>query len=74
MDGLALLRTVRADARMRDLPVLLLSGRSSEEARLEGLAQGADEYLVKPFSSRQLVATVRSHIALSMQRRAAIVG
>jgi PAS domain S-box-containing protein len=54
---------------MADIPVILLSARAGEEARIEGLNVGADDYLVKPFSARELVARVRSHLSLSGRLR-----
>jgi CheY-like chemotaxis protein len=52
MDGFGLLRELRADPSLRHIPVILLSARAGEEARIEGLDAGADDYLTKPFSSR----------------------
>ncbi|RZT36668.1 response regulator [Cupriavidus agavae] len=68
LDGFGLLREVRADAGLRQTPVLLLSARAGEEARVDGLASGADDYLVKPFSARELVARVASNLRLSQLR------
>lgn len=56
LDGFALLRTLRADPRLRTVPVVLLSARAGEESRVEGLEAGADDYLIKPFSARELLA------------------
>jgi PAS domain S-box-containing protein len=58
VDGFALLRQVRAERDLANLPVILLSARAGEDARVEGLDAGADDYLVKPFSSRELLARV----------------
>ncbi len=58
LDGFGLIRELRADPALRSVPVILLSARAGEEARLEGLGQGADDYLVKPFSSRELLIRV----------------
>ena len=58
LDGFGLLRALRADPRTRDVPVILLSARAGEESRVEGLEAGADDYLVKPFSARELIARV----------------
>jgi PAS domain S-box-containing protein len=69
MDGLALLSAIRADPDRGHTPVVLLSARAGEEARVEGLEAGADDYLVKPFSARELIATVRAHVALAVRRR-----
>lgn len=69
LDGFGLLAAIRADPRTASLPVILLSARAGEEARIEGLRAGADEYLVKPFSARELAATVASQLALARLRR-----
>lgn len=60
VDGLDVCRVIRADARLTHLPVLLLTARTSEEDMLLGLDLGADDYMVKPFSPRELMARVRS--------------
>ena len=62
LDGFGLLRALRADPRPRAIPVILLSARAGEEARVEGLEAGADDYLVKPFSARELVARVAARL------------
>ena len=62
LDGFGLLRELRADARTRDIPVLMLSARAGEESRIEGLQAGANDYLVKPFSARELIARVESQL------------
>jgi signal transduction histidine kinase len=71
LDGMGLLRALRSDAGLRDLPVILLSARAGEEARIEGMEAGADDYLVKPFSARELLARVESHVRLARLRREA---
>ena len=53
------------------MPVVLLSARAGEEARVEGWGAGADDYLVKPFSARELLARVESHLNLARVRREA---
>jgi PAS domain S-box-containing protein len=58
LDGFGLIEELRADPALRSIPVILLSARAGEEARLEGLGRGADDYLVKPFSSRELLIRV----------------
>ncbi|HEX5109781.1 MAG TPA: ATP-binding protein [Vicinamibacterales bacterium] len=69
LDGFGLLAAIRADQRSRTIPVVLLSARAGEEARIEGLHAGADEYLVKPFSARELLACVASQLQLQQLRR-----
>jgi PAS domain S-box-containing protein len=71
MDGVALLRALRADSRTESVPVLLLSARVGEEAVLEGLETGADDYLVKPFSAREVLTRIRAHLGMARVRRAA---
>lgn len=71
LDGFALLRALRADPRTHMVPVVLLSARAGEEAREEGLEAGADDYLVKPFSARELLARVSAHLELARLRVAA---
>nr|WP_307437781.1 response regulator [Labrys monachus] len=69
LDGFGLLRALRADPSLRDTPILLLSARAGEEARVEGLDAGADDYLTKPFSARELTARVASNLQLAATRR-----
>jgi signal transduction histidine kinase/DNA-binding response OmpR family regulator len=69
LDGFGLLRALRADERTRRLPIILLSARAGEEAAVAGLDTGADDYLIKPFSARELMARVRTHVELAWQRR-----
>jgi PAS domain S-box-containing protein len=68
LDGFGLVAAIRADERTRSLPVIVLSARAGEEARIEGLGAGADDYLIKPFSARELLARVASQLALAAQR------
>jgi signal transduction histidine kinase len=68
LDGFELLRALRADPRTSTVPVILLSARAGEEARVEGLQAGADDYVVKPFTARELVARLRTHLALARMR------
>jgi len=68
VDGFALLKNLRADEALRDVPVILLSARAGEEARVEGLDTGADDYLVKPFSARELIARVGALLELTRMR------
>ncbi len=69
LDGFALLRAIRDDERTRELPVVLLSARAGEEAWIEGIDAGADDYLVKPFSARELHARVANTLAMARVRR-----
>lgn len=70
LDGLGLLATLRADPATRDLPVILLSARAGEERRIEGMQAGADDYLIKPFSARELLARVETHVKMARARKA----
>ncbi|MGC4094607.1 MAG: ATP-binding protein [Polyangiaceae bacterium] len=69
LDGFEFLRALRADARTQPVPVILLSARAGEDSAVEGLEAGADDYLVKPFSARELRARVRTHLDLARVRR-----
>ncbi|MCL4295508.1 MAG: GAF domain-containing protein [Anaerolineae bacterium] len=71
MDGFELLRRLRAEERTREVPVILLSARAGEESRVEGLEAGADDYLIKPFSTRELLARVEAHLKMARVRREA---
>ena len=68
LDGFGLLRAIRDDGGLRDLPVVVLSAKAGEEARLDGLAALADDYIVKPFSSRELVRRVDTQLRRSWLR------
>jgi PAS domain S-box-containing protein len=68
LDGFGLLAAIRNDPELRDLPVIMLSARAGEEARIEGLEAGADYYLTKPFSARELVAQVNANLTLARVR------
>ena len=69
LDGFGLLHALRSDERTRTLPVILLSARAGEESRVEGIGAGADDYLTKPFSARELLARVESHLTLQLERK-----
>ncbi len=71
LDGFALLAALRDDPQTHALPVILLSARAGEEATVEGLQAGADDYLIKPFSARELLARVRGRLELARVRREA---
>jgi PAS domain S-box-containing protein len=68
LDGLQLVAALRADRRTAEVPVLLLSARAGQEAAIEGLAAGADDYLVKPFAAAELLARVRTTVELARLR------
>ncbi|HKG22190.1 MAG TPA: response regulator, partial [Blastocatellia bacterium] len=71
LDGFGFLRALRDNATTSTIPVILLSARAGEEPRVEGIEAGADDYLVKPFSARELLARVRTHLSLARIRREA---
>ena len=64
LDGFELLREIRRDPGTRNIPVIMLSARAGEESRIEGFEAGADDYLVKPFSARELMARVATRLDL----------
>jgi PAS domain S-box-containing protein len=69
LDGFELLQKLRANPRTRTVPVILLSARAGEESRVEGWKAGADDYLVKPFTAKELLARVRTHLEMGRLRR-----
>jgi signal transduction histidine kinase len=71
VDGFELVRRLRADPATATIPVIMLSARAGEESRVGGLTSGADDYLVKPFSARELIARVERQLlgALATARR-----
>jgi PAS domain S-box-containing protein len=71
LGGLELAAALRREPGFAEVPVILLSARAGEEARIDGLATGADDYLVKPFAARELLARVASHLELARLRRKA---
>ncbi len=71
LDGIGLVKTLRADPALQTIPILLLSARAGEEPCIEGLEHGADDYLVKPFSGRELLARISAHVNLGRIRREA---
>lgn len=68
LDGLALVAALRTDPRTAAVPVLLLSARAGQEASIEGLQAGADDYLVKPFAAAELLARIRANVELARLR------
>ncbi len=71
LNGFGLLRSIRSDPQTREVPIIMLSARAGEEARIEGLAAGADDYLIKPFSARELLARVEGTLKLTRLRQEA---
>ena len=69
LDGFGLLSEVRNDPELRGLPIIVLSARAGEDARVEGLDAKADDYLTKPFSARELVARVNANLEMALLRR-----
>jgi DNA-binding response OmpR family regulator len=69
LDGAGLVQALRADPATVSLPVIMLSARAGEEAAVQGIDSGSDDYLVKPFSARELLARVRTHLDLARMRR-----
>ena len=69
LDGVGLVQELRADPKLHTVPIILLSARAGEDESCFGLAAGADDYLVKPFSARELTARVATHIRMAALRR-----
>jgi two-component system phosphate regulon response regulator PhoB len=69
MSGLELVRTLRRDANTRDIPIVMLTARGEEADKVAGLESGADDYVTKPFSARELIARIQAVL-----RRSAPVG
>jgi signal transduction histidine kinase/DNA-binding response OmpR family regulator len=69
LDGFGLLAALHADPATTGIPVIMLSARAGEDGTVEGLEAGADDYLVKPFSARELLARVKVNLELERVRR-----
>jgi signal transduction histidine kinase/DNA-binding response OmpR family regulator/serine phosphatase RsbU (regulator of sigma subunit) len=69
LDGFGLLDALRGDPDTMQIPVIMLSARAGEDGTVEGLEAGADDYLIKPFSTRELLARVRANLELDRVRR-----
>jgi len=69
MDGIGLLKAVKDNIETQNIPVILLSARAGEESKIEGYETGADDYLVKPFSAKELLARVASQLKTSNARK-----
>ena len=68
LDGFGVLRAVREDAEIGRTPVIMVSARAGEESQVEGLDAGADDYLVKPFTAREMLARISTHIRIAKVR------
>ena len=68
MDGFELVERLKENPKTKGVPIVLLSARAGEESRIEGLKFGADDYLVKPFSAKELVARVKTHLQIGKLR------
>jgi PAS domain S-box-containing protein len=72
LDGFELVKALRADTRTNTIPIIMLSARAGEDARIEGVDAGADDYLTKPFAARELLARVNANMEMARIRREAI--
>jgi CheY-like chemotaxis protein len=72
LDGFGLVREIRSDPALADLPIILVSARAGEDESIQGLEAGADDYLVKPFGSRELLARVSSSLKKNGQHQKGI--
>ncbi len=71
MNGFDLVKALRENPETATIPVILLSARAGEESKIEGLTGGADDYLVKPFTARELFARIGAHLSMREKRQAA---
>jgi signal transduction histidine kinase len=71
LDGVGLLAALRENPETCGVPVILLSARAGEEPSIAARSAGADDYLVKPFTARELIARVRTHLAIARRQREA---
>jgi signal transduction histidine kinase/ActR/RegA family two-component response regulator len=69
LDGFGLLEKIRSHPEIKNTPLIFLSARAGEEAKVEGLHAGADDYLIKPFSARELMVRVSNLIRINQVRR-----
>ncbi len=72
MDGFGLLTALRQNPVTSLIPIVMLSARAGEEARIEGVQAGADDYLIKPFTARELVARVEAQLKMARLRKEAM--
>lgn len=71
LDGFGLLRAIRSEQPIADTPLILLSARAGNEATVEGLNAGADDYLIKPFTASELIARINTNVQMAKIRREA---
>jgi PAS domain S-box-containing protein len=71
LDGFGLVRELRGDAATRATPVIVITGLTEEEARIKALEAGANDFLIKPFSNRELLLRVSTHLEMAALRREA---
>jgi signal transduction histidine kinase len=69
MDGIELLRRVKDNPETTQIPVVLITARAGEDSKIQGLEIGADDYMVKPFSSNELLARIKSQLKIARTRR-----
>jgi len=71
LDGLGLLNRIQNHPQAKNIPVVFLSARAGEEAKLDGINAGAVDYLIKPFSAKELIATINANIKIAKSQKAA---
>jgi PAS domain S-box-containing protein len=71
LDGFGLVRELRSDAATRAVPVIVITGLTEEEPRIKALEAGANDFLIKPFSNRELLLRVNTHLEMATLRREA---
>lgn len=62
LDGMEVCKRIKTDERLRSVPVLMLTAKGEESDKVRGLEIGADDYITKPFSAKELVARVKAHL------------
>jgi two-component system, OmpR family, alkaline phosphatase synthesis response regulator PhoP len=62
LDGIETCRRLKADERLRDIPVIMVTAKAEEADKIKGLEIGADDYVTKPFSAKEVVARVKAHL------------
>ncbi|WP_414468666.1 ATP-binding protein [Methanobacterium sp. ACI-7] len=73
MDGFELLKEIRSNKHTRSIPIIFISARAGEESEIEGIEAGADDYLIKPFSAKELMARVRNNLQMAKLRNEAAI-